>query len=324
MSETDGLLCGLVLDGEGGGRTVDWEGIAAWTAADGVLWVHLDRNVEGSCDWLREKSGLDSITAEAMLAKETRPRSFATAEGLLVILRGVNLNPGADPEDMVSLRIYADAQRIITIRYRRLMAVADLVDRLDRGEGPRTSGQFLAMVADGLVTRMEPVVAALAEQADGLEDDLAAAKPAEFSEQLRDLRQTAIVLKRYLTPQRDIMVRLQIEQVPWLTEQNRLALRETGDRVGRYVDELEELRERAAVVQDELSTRLAEAANRTIYILTVVAAIMLPLSFVTGLLGINVGGMPGTSDEGAFWIVCLLLLAFALFELWLFRRLKWI
>jgi zinc transporter len=103
-----------------------------------------------------------------------------------------------------------------------------------------------------------------------------------------------------------------------------MELREVADRITRYIEELEEVRERAAVLQDELLNQLTEAANRTIYLLTIVAAVMLPLSFITGLLGINVGGMPGEGSPSAFWIVCLLLVAFGLGEVWVFRRLKWI
>jgi len=276
----------------GGARDLGWEEIASWKVGDGILWVHLDRNFEKSCNWLREESGLDAMTAGALLAEETRPRSFASAEGLVVILRGVNLNPGADPEDMVSLRIYIDAERIITLRYRRLMAVADIVERLKQGDGPCSTGSFLAMVAERLVARMDPVIDSLGEGADALESELESDNPARIREQLRSLRRTGIVLKRYLIPQRDILARLQVEEGSWLSVQDRHGLREGTDRIARYVEELEEFRERAAVSQDEFSTRLAVSASRTVYILTIIAAIMLPLSFITGLLGINVGGCP--------------------------------
>lgn len=321
--DEDGLIAGFLLDGKGGGKPVDWQAVGAWQPDQGVLWVHLDRNSERACRWVQAESGLDEITADALLAEETRPRTFSIAQGLLVILRGVNLNPGADPEDMVSLRLYADDRRIISVRLRRLMAVSDLAERLKSGKGPRTTGGFMAMVADLLVARMEPVIDSLGEGVDRLETQLSALRPAQARQELRDLRHTAIVLKRYLTPQRDIMGRLQIEQFDWLSPHDRIALREVGDRIARYVEELEEVRERAAVLQDELLNRLSESANRTIYILTIVAAIILPLSFLTGLLGINVGGMPGVDDERAFWIVCLLLVAFAVVEVWIFRRLKW-
>ncbi|MDX1425680.1 MAG: zinc transporter ZntB [Kiloniellales bacterium] len=321
--DEDGLIAGFLLDGNGGGQAVDWQAIEAWQPDQGVLWVHLDRHSERACQWVQNRSRLDRITADALLAEETRPRSVSVGQGLLVILRGVNLNPGADPEDMVSLRLYADDRRIISVRLRRLMAVSDLTDRLTDGQGPRTTGDFLAMVADLLVARMEPVIDSLGEGVDLLETELSTLRPQRARHDLRELRHTAIVLRRYLTPQRDIMGRLQMEAFDWLSQHNRLALREVGDRIARYVEELEEVRERAAVLQDELLNRLSETANRTIYLLTIVAAIMLPLSFVTGLLGINVGGMPGVDDPRAFWLVCLLLLAFAIAEIWIFRKLKW-
>jgi zinc transporter len=321
--DEDGLIAGFLLDGNGGGRAVGWPAIEAWQPDQGVLWVHLDRHSERACRWVQDDSRLDRITADALLAEETRPRSASVGHGLLVILRGVNLNPGADPEDMVSLRLYADDRRIISVRLRRLMAVSDLTERLTGGQGPRTTGDFLAMVADLLVARMEPVIDSLGEGVDLLETELSTLRPQRARHDLRELRHTAIVLRRYLTPQRDIMGRLQMEACDWLSQHNRIALREVGDRIARYVEELEEVRERAAVLQDELLNRLSETANRTIYLLTIVAAIMLPLSFVTGLLGINVGGMPGVDDPRAFWIVCLLLLAFAIAEIWIFRKLKW-
>jgi zinc transporter len=171
---------------------------------------------------------------------------------------------------------------------------------------------------------MEPVIDGLGEGADAFETQLSTLSSPKIRRQLRGLRHTAIVLKRYLTPQRDIMTRLQLEQLSWLSPNNRMELREVADRITRYIEELEEVRERAAVLQDELLNQLTEAANRTIYLLTIVAAVMLPLSFITGLLGINVGGMPGTDSPSAFWIVCLLLVAFGVGEVWVFRRLKWI
>jgi len=321
--DEDGLISGFLLDGQGGGTEVGWQAIRDWQPDRGVLWVHLDRNSERACRWVDAESGLDEVTADALLAEETRPRAVAMAQGLLVILRGVNLNPGADPEDMVSLRVYVDDTRIITVRLRRLMAVADLTERVKNGQGPRTAGDFLTMVADLLVARMEPVIDSLGQGADRLETQLTSLRPVRARQDLRNLRHTAIVLKRYLTPQRDVMGRLQLEQHDWLSHHNRIALREVGDRIARYVEELEEVRERTAVLQDELLNQLSETTNRTIYILTIVAAIMLPLSFVTGLLGINVGGMPGVDEPLAFWVVCLLLVAFGAAEIWIFRKLKW-
>jgi zinc transporter len=220
--------------------------------------------------------------------------------------------------------MYVEQHRVISVRLRRLMAVSDVTGLLNTSHGPRTTGDFLSVVADRLVARMEPVIDLLGHNADSFETQLAALTPPGMRAQLRGLRHTAIILRRYLTPQRDIMARLQLEQYEWLSQHNRIELREVADRVTRYIEELDEVRERSALLQDELVNQLTETANRTIYLLTVVAALMLPLSFLTGLLGINVGGIPGTDSPAAFWIVCLLLLLFGVGQLWLFRKLRWI
>jgi zinc transporter len=267
---------------------------------------------------------MDEISAEALLAEETRPRTFSSADGVLVIFRGVNLNPGADPEDMVGLRIWFEKDRIITVRLRRLLAVSDIAERVENGTGPKSSSDFLSMIADRLVVRMGPVIESLGEVIDQLETNLMESKPAEVRKGLRDLRHTSILLKRYLMPQRDVMSRLQAEEHAILSKRTKLQLREVGDRISRYVEDLEEIRDRSAVLQDELSNQLSETTNRTIYVLTIVAAIVLPLSFITGLLGINVGGIPGTDNDGAFLIVCLLIAVFGLAQVWIFRKLKWI
>ena len=104
MDGENGLICAYVLDGKGGGAPLDWEGVAGWGPQQGTLWVHLDHASDGARQWIQQSSGLDEAVASTLLARETRPRSLDLAHGFLVALRGVNLNPGQDPEDMVSLR----------------------------------------------------------------------------------------------------------------------------------------------------------------------------------------------------------------------------
>ena len=140
--------------------------------------------------------------------------------------------------------------------------------------------------------------------------------------QLGELRRQAIALRRYLAPQRDVISHLQMERVPWLSDMHRARLRELGDRLMRYVEDLDAARERAAVTQEELASRLSEQMNKSMYTLSLVAGIFLPLGLLTGLLGINVGGIPGTNSDIAFTLVCVLLVALAIFAAWLFRRFR--
>ncbi len=175
-----------------------------------------------------------------------------------------------------------------------------------------------------MVERVDPVVEAIDREIDTLEVSTSTSEPAAHRARLQRIRRKVISLRRYIAPQRVALGHLIEHRLPWLDQGERLRLREMADRITRYVEELETARERTLLVQDELSSRLSEQMNRTMYVLTIVATVFLPLGFVTGLLGVNVGGIPGTDEPLAFVMLCLALLGFGLLELLLFRRLKWI
>ncbi len=324
MAGESALIHGFRLDGHGAGSDLDWDGVRSWRPGDGVLWVHLDQADAHSKAWLERESGLEPSIAQALLAEETRPRSVPSGEGLLVILRGVNLNPGADPEDMVSIRIWLERDRIVSTRVKKLFAVSSIAENLRAGKGPRDVAEFLVDIGDGLVTRISAVINDLEERLDSVEEALSDDRAQDQRAQLSGVRRQAIALRRYLSPQRDALARLQTERVAWLDEPARLRLREVADRTTRYVEDLEAARERAAVTQEEQNLRLSEQMNRRMYALSIIAGMFLPLSFLTGLLGINVAGIPGTEDSRAFALVCAALVVVAGFQYWLFRKVRWV
>ncbi len=324
MIDDDGLIAAFHLDGKGGGAEIDWHTINARTHDQGLTWIHLDRNGSNTRTWITEQSGIDKVIANALLAEETRPRSFSTAKGLFVVLRGVNLNPGEDPQDMVSLRIWIEAHMVVSVRIRRLMAVTDIRERIVDGRGPVDPAGFLVMVTDRLIERMGPAIQDIGETLDTMEVDLHQSNPVETRKRLMELRHKAVILRRHLSPQREALGRIQLEQLPWLNQGHKMEIREVTDRTARYVEDLDEIRERSVIIQDELLNELTVGMNKKMYVLTVVAAIVLPLSFATGLLGINVGGMPLAESNAGFWLITGGLTALGVFEVFLFRWLKWI
>jgi zinc transporter len=324
MSESQGLLHACVLDGKGGAESVDWDGVRAWTADQGVLWIHLDYGKKAARSWLRQESGIDPVSCSALLAEETRPRAALKDDALLLNLRGANLNPGAEPDDMISLRLWVEERRVVTLRRRRLRAIPDVRESLEQGKGPRDAGDLLIDIIDRLLARMADCLNNLDDLIDGLDERILEGPTATLRADISNLRRQAIALRRYLAPQRDAVARLYAERVSWLGDLHREHLRELADRTTRRVEDLDEARERAAVAHEELASRLTEQMNRTMYILAIVAAIFLPLGLLTGLLGINVGGMPGEGDPSAFWIVCGALAVVAGIQLWLFRRMHWL
>jgi zinc transporter len=274
--------------------------------------------------WLQtELDYLDHIILDALLADETRPRLMEYRDGAMLILRGVNLNENADPEDMVSIRLWIDPHRIVSLRRRKLKAVGDVEERLLQGIGPKNAGDFITELCARMFARMEPVLSELDERTDDVEEKVMEEPDAELRREIIDIRKQAIMMRRYISPQRDVLAGLRNSDLPWLTNGHKRHLQESLDRVTRYVEDLDAIRERSQVVKDELANMLADKLNRNMYLLSVIAAIFLPLGFLTGLLGINVGGIPGSDNPDAFWIFGGILLALVAAQAALFRKLGW-
>lgn len=320
----DGLICAFLRPSDGDWREIGWDEIKSWRPDDGLIWIHLNRSGDAARSYLQKESGLDLLVHENLLAEETRPRAIEISGNLLINLRGVNLNPGANPEDMVSVRIWIERNRIISSRHRPLMAVNDIREQISKARGPQKEGDFLIMLADRLVARMSPVLEGLDEAEDDLEDQLVTGGREDIRTKLAEIRRQAIGLRRYLSPQREALSRVHGEPLEWLDTRQRARLREISDRIVRYVEDLDAIRERAAVIQDEVANRVAEQINTNMYRLAIVATVMLPLGLLTGLLGINVDGMPGSKDAPwAFGTVTALLFVLIFVELFVMRRLKW-
>lgn len=319
-----GLLWAMLLDGEGGGSSVGWPGLAAWQPGGGLLWAHFDISGDDSGHWLEEGSGLEPPIAAALLAEDTRPRSAPSRNGLLVILRGVNLNPGAEPDDMVSVRVWLERERIFSVRRRPLRVSGEIRSAVEAGQGPRSAGDFLCWLVEQLADRIGESVDELDEHIDALEEDDAEENIMAVRAQLSELRRQTAQLRRFLAPQRDALERLVRQPDAILAEADNLALREQADRVQRFIEDLDLIRERGLVAQEEFLSRMAYQQNERIYVLSVVAAIFLPLTFLTGLMGMNVGGMPGAESRLGFAVTTLLMTGLALAVAWYFKRRRWL
>ena len=323
MTNDTGLLYSYLLDGKGGGTIQDWDQVKQWQPQQGVLWMHLEYSNPVVREWLLNESGLDEISAEALLAEETRPRSMLSGHGLLLTLRGINPNPESEYEDMVSVRLWSDGNRIVSTRRRRLKTANDLRQAIEDGLGPGNAGEFVESLTDRMVEGMVDVIEDLSDEVDDLEEQVLTKQSYELRPKIAQLRRHAIGLRRFLAPQREAVSRLFNEKLDWLSEMDRMRLRENADRMTRFVEDLDLVRERAVVVQEELVSRLSEKMDRTMYVLSIVAAIFLPLGFLTGLLGINVGGIPGADYKGSFLIFSVILICIVAFQVWFFRRKKW-
>ncbi len=318
------ILHACEINKNGSGNVLEGAEISKKIKSEELAWVHLDAANEGTRDWLRkEVSYLDDLILNALLAEETRPRILEFENGVLLILRGMNLNENAEPEDMLSVRLWVGPDRIISLQRRNVKAIQDIRERLMAGNGPKNAADFLVMLSARLFERMEPTLTELNERTDDVEEKVMESPDISERQEIVDIRRKAIVFRRHITPQRDVIAHLRTCEQGWIDTQHRRQLQESYDRLVRYVEDLDTVRERAQIVKDELTNALSDRLNKNMYVLSVIAAIFLPLGFLTGLLGINIGGIPGADNQDAFFIFCAMLVALVSGQVWLFKKLKW-
>jgi zinc transporter len=309
------------LDGKGGGKLLPWDKAVCEALPQGRFWLHLDWDTPLAHQLLVETFGVDPVVAEALVEQDTRPRSLAVGSDEMVILRGVNLTAGAEPEDMISLRMLINERRVITLTRRELRSIADLKSGIDRGEGPATMSEFLCELVEKLVGRTAPVLAQLEDAIDEEEDDLVEGKLSRVESTLVGVRGRIIKLRRYLAPQREALVRLSLEKLAWVPAEERARLSESANLVTRNIEDLDEFRERAQVIQEEIGLFYNRRLTRSTFVITLAASVLVPLNLVAGLFGMNVGGIPGKESPYAFWVIAALFIGLGVFVyLWGRRR----
>ncbi|BCE03095.1 zinc transporter ZntB [Marinicellulosiphila megalodicopiae] len=318
------FLYAKLLDGKGGCTDLTQEQVLAFKEGDGILWVHFDYTNQDHRHNLLDNFKLPGLVNEALLASEVRPRTSVVYHGLLMSLRGVNLSPNTNPEDMISIRMWVEQHRIISTRRLRILSVEDIIDQLNSGVGPKSSSQWVAMLADQLVWRMSDTINDLEESMSDLEGVCLAEHKQVLRTDLAVIRKQLISLKRYLSPQKDALLRLSSESISWFDEHLKIQIREVTDRLLIYLENIDEIKERAVVVQEELQNSLSDQMNTRMYVLSMISAIFLPLGFLTGLLGINVGGLPGVENSAAFTIFSLGLGLLTLCQILFFKFKKWL
>ena len=218
----------------------------------GYEWLHFT-SAKDSCEkWMDEDKQIDRLATRCLLAADSRPRTIFHDDALLINLRGVNLHPGSDPEDMIGIRFFVQKNRIISVEKRPLKATRDIAERLKKQKAPQTTGGFVAWFGLAIADRMNPTIIELNEQVDVLEEKVDSDSGQSHISELSELRRDAIMLRRYLAPQRDALNTLSLQNVDFINEDDRLRIREAADQATRINEELEAIRERCAIVKDQL------------------------------------------------------------------------
>ena len=290
---------------------------------NGFVWVHLATNNEHAQDWLTNVAKLDDYLVEALTARETRPRCDQFGDGALINMRGGSEDRMVQADPLASVRIWAVKGRVISVSRRTLTAVK-MVEACIEKSRVLDPGDLIAEFASAITTDLDPDVADLGDQLDECETQLDAERVFELRHNVTVVRAQSIGYRRFLTPQRAALEKLATLPVDWLQDDDRLHLSAAADRAARMAEELESIRERAALMHEALTDLRAEQLDQRGLIISIAAMIFLPLTFLTGLYGMNVKGLWLADQPWAFEAIVAICLITAAGVTTYFVRQHWV
>lgn len=287
------------------------------------VWVHIDYQKKENQKWLAEQN-LSPSVLENLLDADTTPRYFKDEKGVLAVMRGINAKTESE-DDMIAVHIWMSKNLLMTLSHRECPSIQQVVDRFITGSGPTSIQECFVALARQMNSQIEKTLVEIHEEGDSLEDAVISETTFKQDSILRHrlsrLRHKIVGLRRYLIPQREMMNKLVQDSV--FEEQNKLNIQEIARDLTTVVSELDYAKDRSSVIQEELDAQTNIDISRTMYLMSLIMVIFTPLSFLTGLLGANVKGIPFGEHENGFLILSVVLVLFACVQVAIIKKAKW-
>lgn len=292
----------------------------------GGEWLHMCIRHKETSTYLMDEVALDDLIVDALMEEDTRSRLRVRDEGIMVLLKAMHLR-GEDmarPEDMISMRLWLTPDRVISTREADVDPILEIARRLAKGDGPATPGAFLADLVEEHLDEVETQVEMIEDDATRIAQMIGSHKLEFACPNMADTETRISGFLRHLAPQRPVLATLSTLHHPVLDGRHRARLDDGLNRLLRYLETLQNLREQIAILNDQVSRIQDRRLNRSSYVFAAAATIFLPLGFVTGMFGVNLMGLPLEDSPQGFWILTAICLGLSVGLLALFRWRKWL
>ena len=310
------------FDGRGGVRKVEEAEEATFvTPAKGFALISGNSRAPEFRVWLKKELG--DFYADLVTVPSTRSRCTVIDDKALVVLRVAR--PGAEPEDVGRqlLSLWLEKGRVIIASELNIVEFLGIGQWQQTHHAPHSPADLVARLALRAADRLEPLIERLGNSLDVIEENLMMNRNHDSRSRLAHLRRTIINMRRLVWPQRDVLTTLEIEDLSFLTNRDRVRLREAAARTARLGDELQTLSERAVLVHEQLLDTRAEQMNQTMLLLAAATVVLMPLTVISGILGMNLP-IPFAHEPWAFWAVCGGLAAMGVAIYLFMKKQKWV
>ncbi|MBB6091243.1 zinc transporter [Povalibacter uvarum] len=305
-----GLICGFQFGGDAVPREITADTmLESLEKPDSITWLHFNLSESRARRWLLEAQLVPNEMREVLREHDGNRHVELVDDGLLLVMNDFSYDEASDPSEVAPLWCYATASHLITARMHPLKSIDDLRLAM-RGPSQAASGfELVAQVLELRTLHLRRRAQRMIDRLDDIEDEILAGDIREQREHLGRTRRVCARWRREFSPERTDLAKFLHRQASQFNPKDAESLQAEVDSLGFAIEEVAELYERAKLLQEELASRLAESTGRNLYVLSILTAVLLPMTLITGVFGMNVAGMPGLHEPGAFWRVMLLVVA---------------
>jgi zinc transporter len=315
VADSHGLICAFALAPL---EPIEREAVHQ-IEPDRPIWLHFNLADRRARDWLSEEAQLPEQAREALLEDDTHVHVQTWPSGFVAVLRDLEHRTSGSESRFSTFAVFVDARRIVSVRRHPLETFDRLRHELSTGlELPSTVALFEHLI-ECLAETFEQLVDKLATTVEEAEDSILAGHSKEQGTELRQVRWLLARVRREARANRGSLVRLP-SHLPACGADRQQSLAAAVDRFAGVAQDLELVEERARLMQEEIAGRLGEATNRNLYLLSTVTVALLPITLITGIFGMNVGGLPWMNDPHGFAHTMLIIGVAVGIALWVISR----
>ena len=307
-SDSYGFIAGFEISPLDGGQPLDLNAALEWLdstdkPSGSFLWLHFNLNDAEAKQLLEHRLQVSHDFMQAISEGSRSTRIERSEDHLVAVINDVAYEFAFDPSEIASMVVHVEPRLLITARTHALLSADRLRLRVRKGERFSTPLEMLVRLLEDQQRVLEHIVRESTLKIDQIEDGLLAGRLAARRKDLGTMRRVLVRLQRLLAPDPGALHRLMRDPPKWVATPDMSLLREVTEEFSLVIQDISTLQERIRLLQEEIQAVLSERSSRSLFTLTVLTVLALPINMVAGLMGMNVGGVPFGQDPDGFWWV---------------------
>lgn len=322
-ADDNGLICGFRFSKDGIGVPLDALSTFVQTDAhpdEGFVWLHFNLSHAGAEKWIAKHLPLAPIFLELYHDVSRSTRVELVDEALTAVINDVLYDFQFEPSEISTLWLVVTPSLVLSARVQPLRSIDRLRNAVRKGVLIKTPVELLVRLMHDQSDVLVGIVRTATAKVDAIEDSLLSGRLEPKRANLGSLRRVLVRLQRLLAPEPAALFRLLRLPPAWVVANDTADLHHAAEDFNEALRDMATLQERIKLIQEEIAGRVAEANNRSLFTLTIVTVLALPINLIAGLLGMNVGGIPLADHSHGFWIIFLVVLTFTVVAGWVAFR----